>query len=74
MTADRKGKLRRKRERRYDRYGPLVKMAEADGWYLIRRPYRLPRAMHYREWERLSKTPVVSGRAALRAEGGEVSP
>lgn len=46
------------RERRYDRYGPLVKMAEADGWYLVRRPHRLPGAMHKKEWDRLSAAPV----------------
>lgn len=41
------------RERRYDCYGPFVKMAEADGWYLVRRPHRLPGAMHKKEWDRL---------------------
>lgn len=50
--------MAKQRERRYDQYGPLVKMAEADGWYLIRRPYALPGAMHREEWERLSETPI----------------
>lgn len=47
-----------KRERRWDRYGPLVKMAEADGWLLVRRPYCLPGAMSRREWDRLSPKPI----------------
>jgi hypothetical protein len=49
---------KQKRERKYDRYGPIVKMAEADGWLLIRRPYRLPSAMSRKEWDRLSSKPL----------------
>jgi hypothetical protein len=47
-----------RRERRYDEYGALVKMAEADGWYLVRRPYKLPGAMSKQEWGRLSSSPI----------------
>lgn len=49
---------REKRERRYDRYGPFLLMAEVDRWCMVRRPHCTPCVKHRDEWDALSSTPV----------------
>lgn len=49
---------RKIREERYDRYGPIRKMAEADGYVMIRRPRATPYAISQKEWDALAREPV----------------
>lgn len=49
--ADRTGERR-------DCYGPLVWMAEADGWVMLRRPDGIPGAMSVKEWLSLPVMPA----------------
>ena len=65
------------RERRFDRYGPIVAMAEVDGWLLVRRPRKTPGAMSRNEWDGMSRVPVNAvdiERAALRERREEGKP
>lgn len=47
-------------EFRYDRYGAIKKMAEVDGYVMIRRRRKLPCVITRKEWLALSVEPVAS--------------
>lgn len=44
----------KKREQRHDDHGPLTKMAEADGWVMVRRPRGTPFTVTLKDWNSLS--------------------
>lgn len=50
---------KRKREQRHDKGGPLTKMAEADGWVMVRRPHCIPFAITVKEWDALSPDAMI---------------
>lgn len=50
--------VKKDRERRYDRYGPIVKMTEADNYVMLRRPGATPYVVPLKEWKLLSTEPV----------------
>jgi len=47
-----------KREERYDRKGPIRKMAEADGYAMVRRPGCAPWVMDIKQWNSLWSSPA----------------
>ena len=51
---------RRAIEERYDRHGPVCLMAQADGYYMVRRPGAAPFVLNTREWAALFMSPVSS--------------
>jgi hypothetical protein len=45
-------------ERRYDRYGEMRLMTEADGYVMMRRKGAMPFVVSRDEWDRYSRTPL----------------
>ena len=64
-----------KPERRYDEHGPIVLMAEVDGYLMVRRPRMHPGVMTVKEWLALDPNPPSAGQEtqsnadALNASG-----
>jgi hypothetical protein len=51
---------RREIEERYDRHGAIRLMAQADGYFMVRRPGAAPFVLNTREWAALYMSPVSS--------------
>ncbi len=47
----------KKREKRYDKSGQLTKMAEADGWVMVRHPRAVPFAITIKDWNAMIREP-----------------
>lgn len=52
---------KKQRERRYDKYGPLVLMSPfIDGYAMVRRPHCYPGVVTIAEWKGMSVKPTSS--------------
>ena len=54
-----------KGDRRYDAKGPVVLMAYADNWLLVRRPRCVPFALYVTGWWNLSAKPITKSGAGI---------